>query len=220
MKLQHPNVTTLTLGALDTNCYLAWCPETLEAVVIDPADAGDTISEEILRLGLKPTAILLTHGHFDHVLGLLEVKLNFDDIPIFLHQADVFLIKGAKKSAEHWLHRQADPVPLPTNFLKEGSTFSFGNCTLQTIETPGHTPGSVSFVSEVSPDDIQIFCGDTIFKNGVGRTDFSYSSTVELEKSLKKLLEYPATTLLLSGHGETTTILAEQENLGFNNTED
>ena len=215
MKFKHPTVTTLTLGALDTNCYLAWCPDTLEAVIIDPADAGDTISEEILRLGLQPTAILLTHGHFDHVLGLLEVKLNFDDIPIFLHQADLFLIKGAKDSAEHWLHRQADPVPQPTNFLRAGSSFSFGNCSLTTIETPGHTPGSVSFVSTVAPDDVHIFCGDTIFKNGVGRTDFSYSNTLDLERSLKKLLEYPGNTQLLSGHGETTTVAAEQKNLGF-----
>lgn len=215
MKQTHPEVIILTLGELDTNCYLAWCPETLEAVIIDPADAGDVISEEVVRLQLKPTAILLTHGHFDHVLGLLELRLNFDDIPIFLHQKDMFLITEAQKSAEYWLKRTVDPVPKPTNFLKEGSVFSFGNCSLKTIETPGHTPGSVAFVSEISPDNVHIFCGDTIFKHGVGRTDFSYSSAVNLEKSIASLLEYPASTLLFPGHGETTTIAEQQLQLGY-----
>lgn len=214
MTQKHPEVITLTLGELDTNCYIAWCPDTLEAVIIDPADAGDVISEEVLRRELQPTATLLTHGHFDHVLGLLELRLNFDDMPIFMHQEDLFLIKQAQKSAEHWLKRVVDPVPKPTNMLKAGSVFSFGNCSLTAIETPGHTPGSVSFVSEVSPDDVRIFCGDTLFKNGVGRTDFSYSSAVSLEKSLKILLEYPASTLVYPGHGETTTIAAERVNLG------
>lgn len=214
MTAKHPEVVTLTLGALDTNCYIAWCPDTLEAVIIDPADAGDLISEEILRRKLKLTATLLTHGHFDHVLGLLELRLNFDDMPIFMHQEDLFLIKQAQKSAEHWLKRVVDPVPKPTNTLKAGSVFSFGNCSLGTIETPGHTPGSVCFVSEVSADDKRIFCGDTLFNNGVGRTDFSYSSAVNLEKSLKVLLEYPPSTLLYPGHGGTTTIAAERINLG------
>ncbi|NCS97112.1 MAG: MBL fold metallo-hydrolase [Candidatus Pacebacteria bacterium] len=215
MTQKHPKVVALTLGELDTNCYIAWCPDTLEAVIIDPADAGDFISEEILRRKLQPTATLLTHGHFDHVLGVLELRLNFDDMPIFMHQKDLFLITQAQKSAEHWLKRTVDPVPKPTNYLKAGSVFSFGNCTLTTIETPGHTPGSVCFVSEVSDGDIHIFCGDTIFKAGVGRTDFSYSSAVNLEKSLAALMQYAPTTLLYPGHGETTTVAAERINLGF-----
>lgn len=215
MSQKHPEVITLQLGELNTNCYIAYCPDTLEAVVIDPADAGDVISEEIVRNNLKITTTLLTHGHFDHVLGLLELKLNFDDMPIFLHQDDAFLIAQAQKSAEFWLKHPVNGVPKPTNWLKEGTSFSFGNCTLRTIATPGHTPGSVSFVSEVSPSDIRIFVGDTLFNNGVGRTDFKYSSAVELEKSLVKLLAFPPSTLLYPGHGDTTTVAAERKNLDY-----
>lgn len=209
MNNKHPEVFSLTLGELDTNCYIVWCPDTLEAVVIDPADAGDVISEHILAKKLKLTAILLTHGHFDHVLGLLELRLNFDDTHTFLHEADLFLIKNAQKSAEHWLKHPVDPVPQPTHTITEGSYFTFGNCSLTTIETPGHTPGSVAFVSESEDEPPYIFSGDTIFKNSVGRTDFAYSSTLALEKSLSRLLAYPKQTIFFSGHGETTTVANE-----------
>lgn len=215
MSSQHPEVITLQLGELNTNCYIAYCPDTLEAVVIDPADAGDVISEEILRNNLILTTTLLTHGHFDHVLGVLELKLNFDDMPIFLHQDDAFLIAQAQKNAEYWLKHPVNGVPKPSNWLKEGTTFTFGNCSLKTITTPGHTPGSVTFVSEVSPDDIKLFVGDTLFKNGVGRTDFQYSSSLELEKSLKKLLSYPPNTEVFPGHGDSTTISAERIHLDY-----
>lgn len=215
MSTQHPEVLTLTLGELDTNCYIAWCSETREAVIIDPADAGDVIAEEIVRNNLKPSAILLTHGHFDHVLGLLTLRLTFDDIPIFLHEDDLFLIKDAQKSAEYWLKHAVDPVPSPTHKLTTDAVFSFGNCALSTIQTPGHTPGSVSFVSEVADDSIRIFCGDTVFAGGVGRTDFTYSSALTLEKSLSRLMEYPENTLLYPGHGPTTTVARERENLGY-----
>ncbi len=209
--MQRPKVETLTLGALDTNCYIVWCPESLEAVIIDPADSGQTIIDRLLQLSLKPTAILLTHGHFDHVLGVLELYMAYD-MPVYLHKNDIPLIKNAQKSAQHWVGHETDPVPTPTHFLSEGSTFSFGNCQLVTVETPGHTPGSVSFIATVEAEQPPlIFSGDTLFKNGVGRTDFKYSSPVALEKSVKKLLSYPASSFVYSGHGEVTSVAAESE---------
>ena len=213
--MKPPEIRTLPLGELDTNCYLIWCPDTLEAILIDPADAGDHLSEEILRRNLKLSAILLTHGHFDHVLGLLDLRLNFDDTHIFLHADDMFLIKDAQKSAQHWLRRETDPIPPPTHFLTPQSAFSFGKYTLTTIETPGHTPGSVTFVLSLSPEETILFVGDTLFKNGVGRTDFSYASAVELEKSLEKLIAYPSNTVVYPGHGSATTIGEEKISLGY-----
>jgi hydroxyacylglutathione hydrolase len=212
--IKHPTIERLNLGELSTNCYVCWCPDTLEAVIIDPADSGETITNAILERQLTPTAILLTHGHFDHVLALLELKLNFDP-HTFLHALDFPLIKNAQKSAEHWLKRSVDPIPLPSNQLEAGSVFHFGHCVLSVIETPGHTPGSVCFVSETAPDDVIIFTGDTLFKSGVGRTDFSYSSTTQLEKSLSHLCEYPDMARCYPGHGESTTIGAEKINLGY-----
>lgn len=203
-KFSDPEIMTLTLGGLDTNCYLVWCPNTLETIIIDPADDGGFISEKILELKLKPLCVVFTHGHFDHVLGSLELRLNFD-LPIFVNQKDQFLLKEAQNSAKYWLKiNEVDPVPSQVSFIKEGSNLDFGDCRLEVIETPGHTPGSLSLISK--GDKNIIFTGDTIFKNAVGRTDFKYSNPLEMEKSLQKLLKYPADSVCYPGHGETTTI--------------
>jgi hydroxyacylglutathione hydrolase len=202
-------IETLTLGQLDTNCYLVWCTKTKEAIVIDPADEGSLISERILALGLKPLSIVLTHGHFDHVLGCLEVKLNFD-LPIFVHKKDLFLTQSAQKNAKYWLNVAVDPVPPINNFIQEGGEIEFGECSLKVLETPGHTPGSLTLYS-LDNDPPLAFTGDTLFKNGVGRTDFSYSSPQDLSESLNRLFDLlPDETVCFSGHGEPTVLGKEK----------
>lgn len=195
------NVTVLPLGDLQTNCYLAWCDQTNQAVIIDPADSGDFITDTILRLQLEPVAILLTHGHFDHVLALLEVSLNFP-VPVLMHQADVFLINEAQQNAHHWLKRLVDPVPTPTTFYGEGHVITFGTESLTVMTTPGHTPGSVSLYN-----DEAVFSGDTLFAEGVGRTDFRYSDTQQLYQSLRKMAgSLPKLLPLLPGHGQASRL--------------
>jgi len=203
-KISDPEILTLTLGELDTNCYLVWCPNTLEAIIIDPADEGSFISEKILELKLKPLCMVFTHAHFDHVLGSLELRLNFD-LPIFLHKNDLFLAKKAQESAKYWLKSdEIAPVPSELSFINEGKLLEFGNCILEIVETPGHTPGSIALVSKGKTNII--FTGDTLFKNAVGRTDFQYSRPMDMEKSLRKILSYPKDTVCYPGHGETTTV--------------
>ncbi|MBP7768347.1 MBL fold metallo-hydrolase [Candidatus Woesebacteria bacterium] len=206
----------IELGALQTNCSIVWCNKTLQAVVIDPADSADVISQFLLENQLTLTAILLTHGHFDHVLGLLELSLNFD-VPSYIHQKDEFLIKNAQKSAEYWLKQSVDPVPLPTHRYKGGDTICFGSCALHVLETPGHTPGSVClyYTPEIESKNTDQFfdseeqilwTGDTLFKESLTRTDFRYSSIFTLRESLRSLTQLPAQTVVLSGHGEATTL--------------
>jgi hydroxyacylglutathione hydrolase len=191
-------IETFKLGQLDTNCYLVWCEETQEAIVIDPADEGGFISEEILRLSLKPVAIVLTHGHFDHILGLLELKLNFR-VPIMVHEADLFLVESVQQRAQHWLKTQVDPAPKPDRLLKEGDKVRFGKEVLSVIHTPGHTLGSIClYNNEV------MFTGDTLFRDGViGRTDLSYSSPKKMRQSLIKIRELPGSRQMYAGHGES-----------------
>ncbi len=201
----------LPLGDLGTNCYLIWSEESREALVIDPADDGGFITQQILELQLQPQAIILTHGHFDHVLGLLELKLNFD-IPVLMHSEDTFLLERAQASALHWLGREVDPVPPPDAFLEAGDKLDFGDVELTVMETPGHTPGSICLYNEEL-----VFTGDTLFADGVGRTDFKYSDPDELQRSLKKIFRLPQELRAFPGHGEDTTLASAREyrqNLG------
>lgn len=178
---------TFSLGQLATNSYLLWDEKSDSAVIVDPADEGGFLSQEIISRQLTLKAILLTHGHFDHVLGLLELKLNFPQAPIMLHKKDEFLLESLQKRAEHWLKMRVDPAPAVDQFLQENQKIALGSQFLQVLETPGHTPGSVCFFN-----DQLILTGDTLFADGVpGRTDLSYSSPYQLKSSLKKIHSLP-----------------------------
>jgi glyoxylase-like metal-dependent hydrolase (beta-lactamase superfamily II) len=199
-------IKSLSVGQLQTNCYLLWDESSSECFIIDPGDDADFITTQILELKLKPMASLLTHGHYDHCLACLELKLNFN-IPIYLNPKDNFLYQNANKSAEHWSSikalKQPHTLPLPKE-LKLGET------TIRVISTPGHTPGSVCF----SFANI-LFTGDTLFADGVGRTDFSYSSTSDLKKSLAKIHSYPPETLIYPGHEDTPIFLYDLKDSSF-----
>jgi len=240
-------IERLVVGRLQTNCYLASCPKTNETVIIDPGDDGDFIAQRIHDLGLKPKLILATHGHFDHVLAVMELNLAFK-IPFLIHEDDLFLLKRLRKTAEYFLGYDAYPEgilePLADRFLKDGDVITFGKEKLTVVETPGHTPGSICFrgLAGVSADSSTrpgkpfgfkgsqpeglknqrdgkikfsakipiLFSGDTLFCQGVGRTDFSYGSQEKLDKSIKKLLKLPKKTLVYPGHGPETNIASEK----------
>ena len=189
-------IEQVVVGQLQTNCYLVWNEESLEAVIIDPGDDADYIIRRINDFNLSPQFILATHGHFDHVLGVMELKLAFN-IPFLIHQKDLFLIKRAGKTAKFFTGKEEEPFLPPDKFIKEGDKIRFGKESLKAIETPGHTPGSVSFYSPGF-----LFSGDLIFAEGVGRTDFTYSSKQELESSIKKILKLSSHTIIYPGHGE------------------
>ena len=196
-------IEKLVVGQMAENCYLVFDKKTREAVIIDPGDDGDYLIRKITDLKLKPVLIVATHGHFDHVLAVLELKLAYR-IPFLIHQRDLFLLKLAQQSAKHFLGIKVDPVPLPDRFLKDGDEIEFGTQKLKVMETPGHTPGSICLYALCHPELVSgsVFTGDTVFADGVGRTDFSYSSKEDLKKSLEKILKLPDNILVYPGHGE------------------
>ncbi|KKU88349.1 MAG: Hydrolase [Microgenomates group bacterium GW2011_GWF2_47_9] len=191
-------VRTLPVGPLTTNCYLIEISES-SCFVVDPGDEGDYISEKILKSRLSPLAILLTHAHFDHVLGLLPLHLNFPDTPIFLHPLDQFLYNQAVKSAKYWVSHYT-PDPLPKVKLLSPLKHSFEG--LKTIHSPGHTPGSVSYYF---PTLKSLFPGDTLTQEPVN-TSHKYSSLADLTHSHLVLKSLPPSTIVYPGHGQSFAI--------------
>lgn len=203
----------MTLGQMATNCYLAYTEKSKEAVIIDPADSGDYILERINELRLKPVAIIATHGHFDHILAVTELKLSLPKTNFYIHKSDLNILKRTKSTAKYFLGINVDPPILPDKYLENNMVIRFGSDKLKIMETPGHTPGSVC-IYEASG---YLFSGDTIFADGnYGRTDLSGGNYQQLMSSIKLLMNLPNKTKIYSGHGLVTTI--EKEKKYYENT--
>lgn len=199
-------INTLEVGSLKTNCYLV--SSNNEVGIIDPGDDADYVIRTIQSSGVNPVWIALTHGHFDHVLAATELSLAFN-IPVYINSEDKFLLERAKETAEHFLGVYADPFLVKTKDLKKGIKLKIGKDHLEIIETPGHTPGGVNLYSKKNK---AIFGGDLIFDRGtVGRTDFKYASSEELEKSIKKVMKLPGDTVIYPGHSNPTSVSSHKK---------
>jgi len=194
-------IYTFPLGLLLANCYFAVCGKTKKAIIIDPADEGDFLLQKIKELSIKPLFMVATHGHFDHLMAALEIRLSLK-IPFLMSEKDLPLLARHQKTANYFLKYEVDPVPKVDRFLKEGDILTFGQEKLRVIETPGHTQGSVSLFTLQGAQSL--FTGDTIFNDGsIGRTDLEGGSAEKLRESIKKLSKLPPQTLIYPGHGET-----------------
>ena len=200
LTLMGLTIRTLTVGHMQANCYLISDEKTHETLIIDPGDDAEYITDLIQHYALLPTQILATHGHVDHIMAAAPLQLMYD-IPFFVHPADRFLLDRAVASAEYFLG--PGPWLAPTNDqpLRTG-TQMFGNISLDIIETPGHTPGSVCFRLPGN----HLITGDLLFAGGaVGRTDFSYGDMTQLAHSLQKLPPERSITIY-PGHGPTAPL--------------
>ena len=197
----------ISVGQLQTNCFLASDDKTDEGIIIDPGDDADLIIQKIQEEKIRPKMVAATHGHFDHIMAVNELKLAFK-IPFLLSRKDLFLVKRVRSSAKHFCGIDPGPPPQVDGFLKEGDKLVFGKEVLKILETGGHTPGGISLYSK---KDKIVFVGDTLFANGdVGRTDYSYGESHVLENSLKRILDLPEETIVYPGHGEETRVKKEK----------
>lgn len=202
-------IIPLVVGNLGTNCYLL--KDEGEIGIIDPGDEAEKIINKVKEINGKPVWIVATHGHFDHVLAVSEISLAYK-IPFYLNSADKFLLENAKKHAEYFTKVYTDPILVEPLLLQDGSKLTIGNTKLLVFTTPGHTPGSVSLYNQ---KEKILFCGDLAFAGGrVGRTDFPYASSPDLQKSIQKILTLPLETTIYPGHGPKTT-LGEQQFLYY-----
>lgn len=203
------NYELVIVGALETNCYLVSCEETKECAIVDPGADASKIFTFISRGDLKPVVILNTHGHVDHIGANKDMKEKYN-IPLLIHSLDSPLL-GKVQEMELSFFLQAKPSPPADSFLKDGEMIEIGKSSLQVLHTPGHSPGSVSFIG-----DGFILSGDTLFCGGVGRTDLPGGNWVELEDSLmNKILNMPDKTIVLPGHGPHTSVAQEKHSNPF-----
>lgn len=193
---------TVIVGPLGVNCSILGCERTREAVVVDPGADVPAIWKVVEDAGLTVKYILNTHGHFDHVGGNAGMKAK-TGAELLIHQADESsLPRAAQVAAAYGL--STDPSPPADRYLEEGMTLSFGDISIHVIHTPGHTPGGVCLYI---PSEKLVLTGDTLFQEGVGRTDLPGGSTETIISSItEKLLMLPEETVAVPGHGPTTTI--------------
>jgi len=197
-------VKRLVLGPLSTNCYVAMCEKTHDAIVIDPADNGEAILNTLKSLGAVLRFVVLTHCHFDHA-GAAAMLCEKEGASLVCHEKE----SGSLSSpAINLSGRFGFPeiILYPDKTVTEGDQITFGDTSLKVISTPGHTVGGMCLYGENV-----LFSGDTLFAGSIGRTDFPGGSFETIESSIReKLYVLPEETAVYSGHGEPTTIGREK----------
>ncbi len=183
----------LPLGGLETNCYLVSDEQTNACAIIDPGDAGAMIAAAVRTHGLSPRFVLLTHAHYDHVGGLGELLREFP-VPVYLSREEAAAPDQFAGGLQH-----------VTDWYSEGDTVTMDGVAFRVLLTPGHTRGSVCLLAEGA-----LFSGDTLFAGACGRTDFSGGSMEDMMRSLRRLAGLPDETLVLPGHGMSSTIGEEK----------
>lgn len=196
----------LTLGPASTNCYLVYREGCEDAVVIDPANLGEKIFNEMARAGLNCVGMLLTHGHYDHMRGAKRLQ-QLSGARIYAYEAEKEVCESVELNACK-LFREEYTLS-PDELLKDNQEFEMAGIRFKVLHTPGHTPGGCCFYVEESN---MLFAGDTLFKESVGRTDFEGGSTSDLIRAIKeRIMTLPESTLVFPGHGELTTVGDEKK---------
>ena len=187
------NVKVLRLGAYRTNCYIVWNEGSDTCVVIDPGYEPETVLTQTEQLGKKIEAILLTHGHFDHVGGVRQLAAD-TDCRVYIHPAELSLPQQLTAGSLYHTHTYG-----------EGDALSLAGTTFRVLHTPGHTPGCVCLVAED-----MLFSGDTLFADSCGRTDLPGGDWATIHKSLLRLAALEQDFAVYPGHGQSTTLAQEK----------
>ena len=188
----------MQVGPIGTNCYILEDDKTQKAAVIDPGDEADAIAKVLEESGVEVEYILLTHGHYDHTTGVPDLKKRYPAAQVYINQADA---NGAGSTLYPLAGQVSD-----LRYYGEGDSLTLGTLTIQVMETPGHSPGSVTLrVGDV------LFTGDTLFCGSCGRTDLRGGSYEQIMASLKRLGELEGNFHVCPGHDRTSTLDQERK---------
>ncbi len=189
-------IKTLPVGMIEANCYIVTNEDSLACVVIDPGDESNTILDYLESNRLRCEAILLTHGHYDHV-GAVQAVMEETGAPVYICPRDDARITGER----HY----SFPMPEGGRYFDDGDVLNFAGMDFQILATPGHSPGSVCIICGDA-----IFTGDTLFRGSCGRADLPGGDMMEELRSLKRLCELPGDYEVYPGHMDSSTLERER----------
>lgn len=196
-------VKHMHVGQIGTNCFLFGDEKEQVCAVVDPGDQPQAVAKMVKDSEMELKYILITHGHFDHVLGVPGLLEFYPNAQTYIHVEEA----DHSRSAENYMQMKAVPG---MKHYKEGDTLTLGSLSIHVMETPGHSPGSV--VLQVGD---ALFTGDTLFQNSCGRTDFAGGSYPAMMRSLKRLHDLPGDFRVFPGHEGLTTLEQERKNNYF-----
>ncbi len=202
-----PRVEGVALGPFQTNCYIVSAPGTDECWIIDASFDPQPMIDRVRARGLKPSRIILTHAHIDHIAGLDDIRRAFGRLPVAIHEQEAGFLADPELNLSG-AYGMPFSTSGPDETLRGGETFSIGGETWRVLFTPGHSPGGITLWNESASEAI---VGDTLFAGSIGRFDFPTSDEEALTKSIRESLYLlPDQTVVYPGHGPTTTIGREK----------
>jgi glyoxylase-like metal-dependent hydrolase (beta-lactamase superfamily II) len=200
-------IINLFPGSVGSNCYLV--EDNGQALIIDPSASASAILRRLREDGCTPVGILLTHGHFDHIMSVDTLRQAEPDLKVYIHEADAPMLTDADKNGFAFFFRQERTWNAADVLLHHGDEIQVGDATLTVVHTPGHSPGSSCYLCQ---SEGVMFTGDTLFADNIGRCDLWGGSYATIRKSLKSLRDYDDTLTIYPGHGEENKLSRALDN--------
>jgi hydroxyacylglutathione hydrolase len=198
-------IITLQVGFIPTNCYILCDEASQKAAIIDPGANAQFILEQLQKTGCIAEYVILTHGHFDHTEAVAEI-ISATSAKLVAHELEAEIIGSATLSLNTMFTSKPYKPLVADILIREGDSLPLGSLELKFIHTPGHTQGGCCVICGNN-----IFCGDTVFKENIGRTDLPTANRIEINRSVKRIAAIEGEYNLFPGHGELTTLSYERK---------